>query len=244
LSTTIVTESFTVPSVVGRGNRYTTEGRNVAATTYLSATTTDDKKEDDDEWETTEEARTNVEKFLSKEFPSFYQVLCSEDNIWKTLNDSPNGYTLFAPNEEAFRTKLDDKRRAQLTDPRNQEAVQKIGLYHVIDEQMVTKESLLREDWRGPKPEDGSPRPFVVGGIQTLGGEVPVGRAKSGGIDFGPINIGGKEDGDAVIGPNARILKSYSLGKNKDTIVHEMDNLISPELLWRYFDQLRLPFSS
>lgn len=224
---------------------FTTTTRSMAApskaairvtSSVLQLQATDDTKKEED-WESTEEGRTNVELFLTKKFPSFYNLLCKEDNIWKTLNaDCPNGYTLFAPNEKAFEA-LGEKRLLQLADPRNLEAIQKIGLYHVVGLRAVTKERLLREDWRGPKPTDGSPRPFVVGGLQTLGGEVPVGRAKMGGF----LGWGAKEEpGTAVVGPKAEIVQTYLLGERKDKVVHEMDDLISPELLWRFCDQLRI----
>lgn len=68
----------------------------------------------------------------------------------------------------------------------------------------------------------------------TLGGEVPVGRSKSGGF----LGWGAKEDGGVVVGPEAKIIQSF---KVEDCIVHEMDALVSPEILWRYCDQLRIP---
>eukprot|EP00547_Thalassionema_nitzschioides_P016194 CAMPEP_0194242422 /NCGR_PEP_ID=MMETSP0158-20130606/7956_1 /TAXON_ID=33649 /ORGANISM="Thalassionema nitzschioides, Strain L26-B" /LENGTH=232 /DNA_ID=CAMNT_0038977497 /DNA_START=27 /DNA_END=728 /DNA_ORIENTATION=- len=183
-----------------------------------------------------EEQTTDVELFLSKKFPSFYNLLCKEDNIWKQLNtECPDGYTLFAPNEKAFEN-LGEKKLLQLADARNLEVIEKIGKYHVIVKRAVTKERLLREDWRN-KVEPGTPRPFVVGGVQTMGGEVPVGRKKEGGF-FG---WGATEVPDtAVIGPNAQIVQSFLLGEKKDKVVHEMDALVSPELLWRYCDQLRI----
>ena len=109
-----------------------------------------------------------------------------------------------------------------------------MGLYHVVLQEAVSAQRLRTEDWTGPKPADGSPRPITVQALITQGGEVPVGRSKSGGF----LGIGAKEDGDVVIGPDARIVKSYSIGKS---IVHEVDALVSPVVLWRYCDQLRIP---
>lgn len=191
------------------------------------------KTEQDDDWETAEGLK-NIEKFLSKKFPDFYNLLCKNDSIWKTLDECPS-YTLFAPNAQAFEA-LGEKKRLQLEDPRNLETAQKMGLYHVIPSEAVTNQRLLTEDWTGPKPKDGSPRPIKVGGIQTMGGVVSVGRSKSGGF----LGFGAKEDGVAVVGSNARIIQSYILGEKQECIVHEMDGLISPELLWRYCDQLRI----
>jgi uncharacterized surface protein with fasciclin (FAS1) repeats len=107
-------------------------------------------------------------------------------------------------------------------------------MYHVVLTDAVSAEQLRTEDWTGPKPEDGSPRPITVGAMVTMGGKVPVGRSKSGGF----LGWAAKEDGDVVIGPEARIVKSYKLG---NSLVHEVDDLISPVVLWRYCDQLRIP---
>lgn len=43
--------------------------------------------------------------------------------------------------------------------------------------------------------------------------------------------------GDIVIGPEAKIVKSFNVD---GSFVHEVDDLISPALLWRYCDQLRI----
>lgn len=74
----------------------------------------------------------------------------------------------------------------------------------------------------------------MIAAIVTLGGEVPVGRSKSGGF----LGFGAKEDGDIVIGPEAKIVQSFQV---EESIVHEVDSLVSPVVLWRYADQLRLP---
>lgn len=182
-----------------------------------------------------EESPQKLELFLQQKFPSFYSLLRKNDEVFKTLGKSTTGYTLFAPNEQAF-DNLGDKKLNQLADVRNEETAEKMALYHVVNLDKLTATQLRTEDWTGPKPKDGSPRPFTVGGVLTMGGEVAVGRSKSGGF----LGFGAKEDGDAVIGPNAKIVKSYTLGDNEG-IVHEVDALISPELLWRYCDQLRIP---
>jgi hypothetical protein len=61
-----------------------------------------------------------------------------------------------------------------------------------------------------------------------------VGRSKSGGF----WGYGAKEDGDIVIGPEAKIVQSFNV---ESCVVHEMDALVSPLALWRYCDQLRIP---
>lgn len=203
-------------------------------TRLLDASTSSSSDEKTTE-EENEERPQKVELFLNQKFPSFYSLLKKNDEVFKTLAKSTTGYTLFAPNEQAF-DNLGEKKRKQLADVRNEEVVEKMALYHVVSLDKLTATQLRTEDWTGPKPKDGSPRPFTVGGILTMGGEVAVGRSKSGGF----LGLGAKEDGDAVIGSNARILKSYTLGDNEG-IVHEMDAFISPELLWRYCDQLRIP---
>ena len=181
----------------------------------------------------TSDADKNVESFLKAQYPRFYSLLSKNPEVWKAVNESKTGSTFFAPSAEVFES-LGDKKQQQMKDERNLEQVEKLGAYHVIAGEAVGEEILLMEDWTKPKPKDGSPRPLKIGGIMTLGGEVPVGRSKSGGF----LGIGAKEDGKIVVGPNARITKSFVIGKD---LVHEVDDLISPAILWRYFDQLRIP---
>jgi len=68
-----------------------------------------------------------------------------------------------------------------------------------------------------------------------LGGEVPVGRSTTGGL----FEFGGQEDGGILI-QQARITQSYEISTG---IIHEVDTLISPQILWRYMNQLRIPGS-
>ena len=152
-------------------------------------------------------------------------------------DDQETGMTLFAPNTQAFEN-LGAKKLQQLEDERNQETAEKMAAYHVIPNEAVAATRLSTEDWTVGRPKDGSKPAFTVEGIETAGGIVPVGRSK----DEGLWGTGwfAKEDGGAVVGPNARILRSYIIGK-QNCIVHEMDGFISPELLWRYLDQLRIP---
>ncbi len=54
------------------------------------------------------------------------------------------------------------------------------------------------------------------------------------------MGIGGKEDGGVTIN-GAKILSTTEV----DTcLIHEVDALVSPEILWRYCDQLRIPGSN
>lgn len=77
---------------------------------------------------------------------------------------------------------------------------------------------------------------FQAGGIITQGGEVPIERSMTGGM-FG---MGGKEDGGVTLN-GAKVVKSIPLGNG---VLHEVDALVSPSILWRYMDQLRIPGSN
>ena len=111
-----------------------------------------------------------------------------------------------------------DKRRQQFADDRNRETVEKIASFHVLGEP-VTADEL-----------------FASGGVITLGGNIPVERSTTGGI-FG---FGGKEDGGATIN-GAKVMESVNVA---DSVIHTVDKLVSPNILWRYMDQLRIPGSS
>ena len=143
------------------------------------------------------------------------------NDVMKKVSKAERGYTIFAPNEAAFKA-LGDKKCEQLEDIRNEEMVEKIAAYHCIDEP-VTADQL-----------------FNSGGVVTLGGEVPAERSVSGGI-FG---VGGKEDGGVTLN-GSKVVNSFEyVDDDKTCIVHEMDGLISPTILWRYADQLRIPGST
>ncbi|KAL3942163.1 MAG: hypothetical protein SGBAC_003588 [Bacillariaceae sp.] len=177
-----------------------------------------------------EESETSeIEKLLSKKFPSFSELFL--DDLKKTISEDK--FTLFVPSESVIEA-LGEKKMAQLQDPRNDETRQKMGLYHVVAGESLSATELRTEDWTRGRPKDGSKPNTVIAKIVTMGGEVPVGRSKSGGF----LGIGAKEDGDIVIGPSAKIVGSFAV---KQAFVHEVDSLVSPEVLWRYCDQLRIP---
>ena len=157
-----------------------------------------------------------VEACLNDEFPSFAALVFENEELWRGLRDG-SGYTVLAPNEAAFNA-LDEKRRAQLKDPRNGEVVEQIGAYHVISDP-VSKDDL-----------------YESSGVVTAGGRIDVGRSVTGGL-FG---IGGREDGGVTVN-GARIVSSRQIG---ECVVHEMDDFAHPKVLDRYFDQLRIPGSS
>lgn len=158
-------------------------------------------------------------EYLEQNFPLTMQLLLPKENtdVWKQLSDATEGYTVFAPNNQAYEV-LGEKRVAQLQDVRNGEGAAKMGEYHAVNEP-VTAEAL-----------------FQSGGVVTLGGVVDVGRSVSGGF-FG---VGGKEDGGVTIN-GAKVESTTVVGR---CTIHEVDKLISPELLWRYMDQLRIPGSN
>ncbi|CAJ1966589.1 unnamed protein product [Cylindrotheca closterium] len=178
-----------------------------------------------------EDSETNeIEKFLSKKFPTFSDLFLDDDMKKAILG---NKATIFAPSESAIEA-LGEKKMAQLQDPRNDETRRKMGLYHVIAGESISATELKTEDWTKGRPKDGSKPNTVIAAVVTMGGEIPVGRSKSGGF----LGFGAKEDGDIVVGPSAKIVGSFAV---KNSIVHEVDGLVSPEVLWRYCDQLRIP---
>ncbi|GAX25350.1 hypothetical protein FisN_5Lh444 [Fistulifera solaris] len=166
--------------------------------------------------------QNELELFLAERYPSFYQlVMKPNEKVVKTLRKNASfGFTLFVPNEAAF-GKLGEKKINQLRDARNLETVSKISDYHTIGDETVPLDVLLGDN---------------IGGVLTMGGEVRVGPSQSGGF-FG---IGAKDDGGVVIGSNAKIVQSFQFGAG---VIHEVDSLVSPEILWRYVDQLRIPGS-
>ena len=159
-----------------------------------------------------------VKNYLKDNYSSFSVILDKNDGVWKALGGAEEGgFTIFAPSNEAFQA-LGAKKKEQLLDPRNLESTQKIAAYHVIAE-VVTADQL-----------------FNSGGVITLEGEIPVDRSVSGGA-FG---VGGKEDGGVCVN-KAKVTKSIELGSG---ILHEVDAFVSPTIMWRYMDQLRIPGSN
>lgn len=175
-----------------------------------------------------EDERPKLDAFLEKKYPSFYDLI--NDEMMKAIKQG--SVTVFVPSESAFEN-LGDKKTSQINDPRNLEIREKMGSYHVIAGESIDAMTLRTEDWSKGKPKDGSRPNTVIAGFKTLSGEVPVGRSKSGGF----LGFGAKEDGDIVIGPEAKIVQSFNV---EGSFVHEVSDLISPSLLWRYCDQLRI----
>ena len=162
---------------------------------------------------------TVVEDYLAQNHHMFWNmILRQNESVWKKLRESDQSSTVFAPTDEAMEA-LGDKKLQQLTDVRNEETVTRMGLFHAISEPVTAAEL------------------FESGGVVTVMGDVvPVERSVSGGM-FG---VGGKEDGGVLVG-GARVVETVILAGN--CIVHRTDDLVSPSILWRFCDQLRIPGS-
>jgi len=157
-----------------------------------------------------------VRKLLEAEYPHFDEIVGQNDYMWKQLSDAKS-FTIFVPNQKAY-ADLGAQKQEQLQDPRNLETTNKIGLFHAVNERVSAKEL------------------FDSGGIITMGDQVvPVGRQVTGGF-FG---LGGTEDGGVTVG-GCNVVQSRDMDGG---IVHEVDGFISPQTLWRYMDQLRIPGS-
>ncbi|KAG7354645.1 fasciclin domain containing protein [Nitzschia inconspicua] len=163
-----------------------------------------------------------VRAFLQGYYSIFYSILEKNEDVWKAIAEDDIdkgefGFTIFAPSNDVL-NRIGDKKASQLMDPRNLETTQKIAGYHVIGE-TVTAEQL-----------------FNCGGVLTVSGEISVERSITGGM-FG---IGGQEDGGVLIN-KARATQTWQVGTG---LVHEVDGLVCPNIMWRYMDQLRIPGSS
>ena len=186
---------------------------------------------------------TEIEQFLQQEHSMFYALLLDKnEHVWKMIRDTTTtttgACTIFAPTNVAFQA-LGDTKIQQLQDNRNEEVRNKMGSYHILLDtdsmaEVVTTEQL-----------------YNSGGIWTIAtGDnpiVPVERTKrSGGNIFASLfQKENDNDGDGTVtlgSNNARIINSVYL-KNSNTLIHQMDALISPNILWRYCDQLRIPGS-
>jgi uncharacterized surface protein with fasciclin (FAS1) repeats len=157
-----------------------------------------------------------VETLLGEKFSTFSKLFVAKA-AWKEMADATNGFTILAPSNAAF-AELGESTIKALGDVRNEETTEKITLYHFISDP-VTKEQLLESS-----------------AVNTVGGKLTIGQSTSGGF-FG---FGGQQDGGVKIN-GAEIVASYEVG---NSLVHEMDKLVNPQLLWGFMDQLRIPGSS
>ena len=160
-----------------------------------------------------------VEEVLNSQYPLFSKLVINKNaEVWKKLSDaSSDGFTIFAPNDNAMRN-LGDQKLSQLDDVRNTETAEKIAAFHAIGER-VTADEL-----------------YNSGGVVTIAGVVDVGRLVTGGF----MGIGGKEDGGVTIN-GSKIVQTTEI---EASLIHEVDTLVSPDVLWRYLDQLRIPGSN
>lgn len=215
-----------VDAFVGPSSKATISPRITTPITLQESTSSDDGPKEGE----------SIESYLQQNYPLFESLLLSKiPNIYGTLreSDSSNGFTIFCPSNSIMEN-IDSGRKVQISDPRNVEVTEKLASYHVIPNGKVTQERLKREDWTIPRSADGVAA-LSIGGVLTLAGELRVGRSKSGGF----MGFGAKEDGGVVIGNNeARVVKSTTVGNG---VVHEVDGFVAPDLIWRYFDQLRIP---
>jgi uncharacterized surface protein with fasciclin (FAS1) repeats len=159
---------------------------------------------------------SDVQEILKADYPIFYKLVMSKNaDVWKSLNtESSGGFTIFAPSDAAMES-LGKKKLNQLLDDRNRETAEKIAAYHAVSEPV------------------GAWKLLNSGGVRTIGGDVKVGKSKTG--DF--FGFGGKEDGGVLLNNGAKITQTREID---NCILHETDALLSPELLWRYMDQLRI----
>lgn len=166
-----------------------------------------------------------VRRTLQETYPFFCSILDTNEEVWKAISgkggdqgteETQAGFTIFVPSNAAIQA-LGEKKQSQLMDVRNLETTQKIAAYHVVGE-VVTSEQL-----------------YNAGGVLTVAGAIPVERSVSGGM-FG---IGGQEDGGVAVN-TAKVIQSFPLGFG---LVHEVDSFVSPNIMWRYMDQLRIPGS-
>eukprot|EP00979_Chaetoceros_neogracilis_P008116 scaffold1791_cov225-Chaetoceros_neogracile.AAC.2 len=158
-----------------------------------------------------------VEVMMKEQYPIFHKLIMSKNSdVWKQISEAEDGFTIFAPNDDAMRN-IGEKRLGQLDDIRNDESAEKIAAFHAVIEPVSAKEL------------------YNSGGVVTIGGVVDVGRSRTGGF----LGIGAKEDGGTTVN-GANVVKTIEID---DSLIHEMDALISPELLWRFVDQLRIPGS-
>jgi len=169
--------------------------------------------------ETSSSPTSAVEDYLKENHSLFWNIVMSKnDEVWKKLRESEQSPTMFAPTDDAME-KLGDTKLKQLKDVRNQETVMKMGAFHAVNEPVSAEEL------------------FDSGGVLTvLGDVVPVERSISGGV-FG---IGGNEDGGVTVG-GARVVETVTVAGG--SFIHRTDDLVSPSILWRYCDQLRIPGS-
>jgi uncharacterized surface protein with fasciclin (FAS1) repeats len=172
----------------------------------------------------------SVQDYLKEHHGMFFDlVLSKNDRAWKQLSQAPT-LTIFAVTNEGMRSNVGETKCKQLADVRNDETVQRMAEYHLIADDAVSAQSL-----------------FDSGGVVTIGNNVvPVERTRTGGggagFLFGLMGGTEEEGGVTVGGGDSRVVSTTELVDGR-AIVHATDNVVSPRMLWRYCDQLRIPGS-
>lgn len=167
-----------------------------------------------------------VQDYLKANHGIFFDLVLSQnDQAWKRLSQAET-LTVFAVTDQGMRENVGDAKLKQLQDVRNAETVERMAEYHLIADDAVSAQAL-----------------YDCGGVVTLGqGAVPVERTRSGGGGLlGLFGGGGNEDGGLTVG-GARVVSTVVLADGL-AVIHGTDNVVSPRLLWRYCDQLRIPGS-
>jgi uncharacterized surface protein with fasciclin (FAS1) repeats len=175
-----------------------------------------------------------VEEYLAERYPMYTNmILRKNEDLWKKLLEKAvienGGFTIFTLTDKWLTQNVitNEKIMAQVQDPRNIETLEKISLYHTVNE-IVSYEALCN-----------------AGGIQTMGGIIPVEENKGGNglFSFFGKNTKRSQNDDELNAPitinGANIIRYYMI--DNECSIFEIDNLISPKLLWRYMDQLRIP---
>ena len=169
---------------------------------------------------------SELESVLQSKYPTFNKIVKGNEELWKKLKGPEVlAFTVFIPTEDAMKNNLGEKKVIQLLDDRNTETTNKMGMFHFVDD-IVSAEKLFQS----------------AGVISFNGDVVPVERSVSGGF-MGLL--GGKEDGGSTVG-GAKVTATYPVGGDDGSVgvIHEVDEFVSPSILWRYMDQLRIPGSS
>jgi hypothetical protein len=147
---------------------------------------------------------SEVEGFLEETYPSFRSLVRDDEKIWNATRDAEDGFTIFAPSEEAIAA-LEEEKLDHLKNDADLAHI--VASYHFINE-LVTQEELL-----------------VAGGVVTQGGTLPVGQQTCGTF----LGLGGKECGVTI--NEANLIQSFEIS---NCIIHEVDQLVCPESLLQH----------
>ncbi len=150
---------------------------------------------------------SEVEGFLEDNYPTFRSLIRDNEKIWNATREAEDGYTIFAPNEEAIASLLDSDKVKRLKEETDLSHI--FASYHFINE-LVTEEELN-----------------AAGGVVTLGGLLPVGHSTSGNF----LGLGGKNKESSVTINDANLLQSFEIS---NCIIHEVDAFVCPESILQH----------